>query len=773
MKRAVIFITLFLPVVLLLGLGYAVNGRVQAKPQMVNVGGSISTDTTWTLANSHYIITDTVTVEAGATLTVEAGVTIMFMVGQYLVVEGNLEAVGTAVDPILFTSIDDLNTNSWTGPDIWGSANFEHIIMRYADTALVISGSSGGNVFLGNSLFEENSAYPIVVDTEALHRLQMDNVTFSNNVPNRIGINRNNGIVDELSLAGSVLLTPQPGLEAYEDLGNGTVPLLNVPQGVTLTLAAGTTFMSDSSINVEGHLEANGTALEPVIFDDRPGGGNFTANYLVVAETGSATLVQTIIRDGNPIGLGIGGQSDQPVILQDVILDNAGDYPLIVEPPSLHRLQMTNVAFQNNTFNRVFVDTYDGQDAIVADVNLETQPGLDCYEFGDAGYPQTLPAEFVVPDGITLTVEPGVKLCFGEGAETLVVNGRLQAIGTPTSPITFTSAADSAPGEWEGVILQGGSSQLENVVVRNGRENVLVGSLHPTATVQISNSTISNSSQTPLGIRTGNLHQTSLSNVTFANNADGNNIVLYGEPMLGGDAILNDQPGLDAYIILDGNLSNWFVIPPTSTLRVNSGVTLKFNQISGDFGLRVEGDLQLLGTALQPVLLTSLADSALNPWPGIVIENGMAQLNYAEVRYGTYNLTVNNTAVFTPVVLQNSQLHSAAMDGLLVFDGAVTAVCSRFTNNSGNGVFVLDSGNPDVEISSSALVGNGSAGLTNQNASVVDARQNWWGDPSGPAGIGPGNGDAVLGNVLFDPWLPEDTCTTVTYQLYLPAVINP
>ena len=30
---------------------------------------------------------------------------------------------------------------------------------------------------------------------------------------------------------------------------------------------------------------------------------------------------------------------------------------------------------------------------------------------------------------------------------------------------------------------------------------------------------------------------------------------------------------------------------------------------------------------------------------------------------------------------------------------------------------------------------------------------NWWGDPSGPGGVGPGSGDAVSDNVDFDPWL--------------------
>lgn len=608
MKKYLILLTVFLPLMSLSLLLSGILGTIQAMPQLVDVGGTIAANTTWTVANSPYILTDTVTVQTGVTLTIEAGVIVQTPdTGDYLDVQGHLEAVGTAVNPILFTSIDDLPANNWSGISVSGSANIEQVTMRHAYTALFISGSGGGVVSLIDSTVEENLTYPIVVNTDALHRLTMNNVTFSNNLPDRIGINKSHDLVDNFTLAANVWLTPQPGLEGYEDLGNGSTPQIIVPQGITLTFAAGTIFMSDSAVIVEGHIDANGTALEPVILDDRPGGGNFMSNYFVFGETASASLMHTIIRDGHSLGLGIGGQSDLPIILQDVVLDNVGEFPVIAEAPSLHRLQMTNVTFQNNIYNRVMVDTDGGQDTIVSDVTLTAQPGLEWYEFADGGDPQTSPAEFVVPEGVTLTVSSGVELRFAEGAETMVVNGRLQAIGTPTSPITFTSVADSAPGQWE----------------------------------------------------------------------------------------------------------------------------------------------------------------------GIVVKNGTTQLEYTEVCYGRYNLTVNNTAVSTPVVLQNSQLHSAAMDGLLVLDGAVTAVCSRFANNNGSGAFVLNSGQPELFISSSALIGNGDAGLTNQNANLVDARNNWWGDPSGPSGIGSASGDAVLGNVLFDPWLKEDVCTTLPYQLYLPAVINP
>ena len=72
-----------------------------------NVGGNITTDTTWTKANSPYIVTGTVQVLQGVTLTIEPGVTVKFNLSTNnepfpLNVGGQLLAIGNEQERITF-----------------------------------------------------------------------------------------------------------------------------------------------------------------------------------------------------------------------------------------------------------------------------------------------------------------------------------------------------------------------------------------------------------------------------------------------------------------------------------------------------------------------------------------------------------------------------------------------------------------------------------------------------------------------------------------------
>ena len=61
-----------------------------------------------------------------------------------------------------------------------------------------------------------------------------------------------------------------------------------------------------------------------------------------------------------------------------------------------------------------------------------------------------------------------------------------------------------------------------------------------------------------------------------------------------------------------------------------------------------------------------------------------------------------------------------------------------------------------VNVTNSDISGNFEYGIfTGDTNPVANAANNWWGDASGPSGEGPGTGDAVSVNVVFDPWLTE------------------
>ncbi len=69
-----------------------------------------------------------------------------------------------------------------------------------------------------------------------------------------------------------------------------------------------------------------------------------------------------------------------------------------------------------------------------------------------------------------------------------------------------------------------------------------------------------------------------------------------------------------------------------------------------------------------------------------------------------------------------------------------------------------------VNVNNNNITSNVSYGVFS-NLFLTDATLNWWGDPSGPSGEGPGTGDAVSEDVLFCPWLtgPYPGGATVGY----------
>ena len=188
-------------------------------------------------------------------------------------------------------------------------------------------------------------------------------------------------------------------------------------------------------------------------------------------------------------------------------------------------------------------------------------------------------------------------------------------------------------------------------------------------------------------------------------------------------------------------VTNNIVIPADSFLSILPGVELHF---ATDKRVLMEdrSALYALGSAERPVVLTGI-DETPGAWMGIYAgyQDISLILSHCEIAYGgganaSANLHLSGSwgVDSAPVILQNCELHGSASRGLY----------SEWTFEQ-----------PPV-VRYNSIHDNAMEGVANSNSTPLDARNNWWGNASGPyhATLNPGGlGETVGDQVLFDPWL--------------------
>jgi RHS repeat-associated protein len=137
-----------------------------------NVSGTISVDTTWTSANSPYVLTGLTNVAAGVTLTIQPGVVVKGSgQGVGLTVYGSMSAVGSSSQPIIFTSSADSLSGQWYGLTFAqgsGASTLQYVNVRYGGGFGGGDGNgmvdiSGGAVTIADSTFSDSSVSGLIV----------------------------------------------------------------------------------------------------------------------------------------------------------------------------------------------------------------------------------------------------------------------------------------------------------------------------------------------------------------------------------------------------------------------------------------------------------------------------------------------------------------------------------------------------------------------------------------------------------------------------------
>ncbi len=163
------------------------------------------------------------------------------------------------------------------------------------------------------------------------------------------------------------------------------------------------------------------------------------------------------------------------------------------------------------------------------------------------------------------------------------------------------------------------------------------------------------------------------------------------------------------------------------------------------------------------------SDSMVNTVTNLTISNSQANGNAGTHPANNVSTGIQFSSregdVFSGIIIRDSALKDNARHGLRlevvgtgVLDG-VTVEGSQITGNAQIGVTPFSSvPATNVILNRNNISGNG-AGIVNMTSSTYLAECNWWGDASGPGGVGSGLGDAVSPNVDFTPFLLSSDLT--------------
>jgi len=358
--------------------------------------------------------------------------------------------------------------------------------------------------------------------------------------------------------------------------------------------------------------------------------------------------------------------------------------------------------------------------------------------------PYVIDSNVHIESGATLTIEEGTIIKFNDRlkcCELNVFSGGLVARGTEANPIIFTSIKDdSAGGDTNEDGADTTPSSQDKWYLKFGSGNR--GSIFEY--VEIRNS----------------LHGLSLeyTDITF------DNVYLHdlsdSVTVRHGNVVMRNSLVADVF-------NGIFVLDESSLIVDDS----EFNNIAGG-GVGAGNDSHM-------IIARSVFNNApvgLNRSDATITDSVMEASDTAGIQMGG---SWANPYKASSLSLVNSIIRNNTEAGIHVAGGSLTVTGTEISDNA-IGVHIEDMRRTvyvslpvSAVISESDIFDNAEYGIEASRATGgIDARNNWWGDNSGPLHTNEnpeGTGNAILGTVLFDPWEGQvaPCCSSV---LFLPGL---
>ncbi len=195
-----------------------------------------------------------------------------------------------------------------------------------------------------------------------------------------------------------------------------------------------------------------------------------------------------------------------------------------------------------------------------------------------------------------------------------------------------------------------------------------------------------------------------------------------------------------------------------TTLTIGAGTVIQFSQnLSLSIGAYSgnPGALVAVGTVAAPIVFTSVqASPAPGNWARVqfftTADDATCVLENCIFEYGGAGSQGCLFSYNTPLTVRHCTFTNGSHAGLYLSGAGCTPSTIELSTFSDNiyGLYLSSSVQPTIVHNN--FIGNSSYGLYNGSGGHVIAENNWWGSVDGPSG-----GDAVYGDVDYDPWHTE------------------